>query len=529
MDNEIEISICNKNAELCLVGSLYKEPELYVTYGNIIRSKYDFSDSATIFFYNLFEQCYLTFTQDTNNRSKIDNFASQNAETFKKYKAYGGWKTISEMMNIADSSDFKHYFTLTKKFSLLREYHKQGFNVEKILAYKKFGTMTAADVYRMIRSQCDKINTNISVVDNPVVITDKMPDLIEGFLSTPQMGVPTCFTGYNEYFRGFLPATVMFSGMLSNEGKSRLLCLMLLYAVVCQKKKVMLLSNEMTEHSLKCCLAATAINNEYFAELHGVHMKKCEKEITLGQYHADGDSEYYIERKKDINTGEFIETEEEFKNRIKATKEYQNVQKVMEWLSSEMEGKLFFHDITSDYSWEAIEFEIRRAKLLYQCDIFALDTMKTWGRESWEDMKLLSTNLVQIGKELNVFGYASFQLTDDSAFFDVYELTSNNISAAKGIKHPADILLLGKRLRTEEYDKYRYLPFEDEYAWGTPEPETLDPKKRYFCQKIDKNRLGEKPILLFEFDLNYNTWVNVGTLLKNPNYQGHDNINRGKR
>lgn len=527
MNDELDISICNKNAELCLVGSLYKEPELYVTYGNVIRSKYDFSDSATIFFYNLFEQCYLTFTQDTNNKSKIDNFASQNAETFKKYKAYGGWKTISEMMNIADSSDFKNYFTLTKKFSLLREYHKQGFAVDKIMSYKKFGTMTAADVYRMIRSQCDKINTNISVVDNPIVITEKMPDLIESFLSTPQMGTPTCFKGYDDYFRGFLPETIMFSGMLSNEGKSRLLCLMLLYAVVCEGKKVMLLSNEMTEHALKCCLAATAINNEYFRALHGVHIKKCEREITLGQYHEDGekDRDRYIERKIDYSTGEYIETEEEFKNRIKATKEYQGVQKVMNWLSSEMKGKLFFHDITSDYSWEAIEFEIRRAKLLYQCDIFALDTMKTL-KEDWVEMKLLATNLVQLGKELGVYGYASFQLTDDSAFCDIYDLTSNNIAAAKGIKHPADVLLMGKRITREDYDKYQIIPFEDDDAWGEVVPQDLDPKKQYFCQKVDKNRLGEKPILVFEVDLNYNTWTNVGTLSKSDKYMGG---NRGKK
>ena len=43
----------------------------------------------------------------------------------------------------------------------------------------------------------------------------------------------------------------------------------------------------------------------------------------------------------------------------------------------------------------------------------------------------------------------------------------------------------------------------------------LDPNKKYFSIRIDKNRLAEKDkILLFDYDLNYNTWDNVGLLVK---------------
>ena len=54
----------NIQAELLFVGSFYKSPELYLTYGGTTKSKYDLSDSAMRFFYDLFEDYYLTFSQD---------------------------------------------------------------------------------------------------------------------------------------------------------------------------------------------------------------------------------------------------------------------------------------------------------------------------------------------------------------------------------------------------------------------------------------------------------------------------------
>ena len=186
-----------------------------------------------------------------------------------------------------------------------------------------------------------------------------------------------------------------------------------------------------------------------------------------------------------------------------------------QWLEKQIDGKFYYTDITSDYSEEAIELEMRRAKLVYNCNNIALDTLKAYGEERWEQVKKLATHVVEITKELSLFTVASFQLTDDSLFCDVFDLSSNNISAAKGIKHPADLLVLGKRIAKEEYHKYEYIPFEGQLdeAWGDPVPQPLNPEKNYFGLKIDKNRLSERNrVLLFEYDLNYNIWNNIALL-----------------
>ena len=160
--------------------------------------------------------------------------------------------------------------------------------------------------------------------------------------------------------------------------------------------------------------------------------------------------------------GNYTESEEDFITRVKATSEYKGVARVAQWMEEQMDGRFYFNDITSDYSDEAIELEIRRAKLVYNCNNFAVDTLKAWGAEDWTKVKMTATKIVELGKELNLFGVCTFQLTDATVFDNVFELSSNNIGAAKGIKHPVDLLTLGKRINVEEYANYQYVPFEDD-------------------------------------------------------------------
>lgn len=504
----------NVQAEFLFVGAIYRQPDLYITYGPTIRSKYDFSDNAVRFFYDTFENYYLTFSQEISE-NKFNNFCSQNTETFKQYKGYKGWKTVSDMMSMSDENDVKNYYNIVKKFSLIREYDNNGFPAEKILEFSGFDKLTANDIYRLMRSKCDKINTDVSVMDEPVVLTEHVVDTIDRYLATPEMGIPLSFQGFNELFRGFLPSNVIFSGMRSNLGKSRLLTMIAADVVIRQNKRMMIISNEMTESAIKNCLIVTVINNKIFKEMHGVDINKSEREITLGLYRDDKTGEF-IERKKDNLTGQFIESEEDYVHRIKQTTEYQKVRAVANWLETQTKGKLYFHDVTSDYSQEAIELEIRKSKVVFQCDIFAVDTMKVDQLESWDRLKMLATKIVEVAKEINVCGYATFQLTDATIYDDIFSLSSNNISGAKGIKHPVDVMLLNEEIKKEDFDKYQYMPFADEstLAWGEPIPLELDRNKRYLAGVVDKNRKGEKCVLLFEFDLNYNTWKNVGKLIK---------------
>ena len=42
--------------------------------------------------------------------------------------------------------------------------------------------LTAADIYRMMRTKCDRINTEISNLDEPIVLTEKTIELVDSLV-----------------------------------------------------------------------------------------------------------------------------------------------------------------------------------------------------------------------------------------------------------------------------------------------------------------------------------------------------------
>ena len=182
MENEHELRDCNIQSEICFIGALLRSPDLVVNYSNFMRSKYDFSDKATKFFYDSFERYYLTFSQ-TVDETKMNVFMSQNEERLKLYKQYKGWKTLQRYMALADENDVKNYFDTVKKYSLVREYGRNGFPVEKLLSHRNFDKMSPNDIYRIIRTKADKINTVINAGEEAVELTDKNSSQIDKYLN----------------------------------------------------------------------------------------------------------------------------------------------------------------------------------------------------------------------------------------------------------------------------------------------------------------------------------------------------------
>lgn len=492
-----------------LVGSFYKQPDLYVSYGNFMRSKYDFSDEATKFFYDNFELMYTTFSQNMEE-NQVNIFMSSDIDRLKIYKKYKGWKTISEWVNLANIEDVKNYYDLVKKYSLIREYERNGYPVQRILNHRNFNQWTARDIYKIIRSQADKINTVINANEESVILTDKMTKQVESLLIMPDMGLPLPWGILTEMFRGCRLGKVIFNGFLSNEGKSRNMMMLIAYIVLVLNEKFLLLSNEMDEADLRNCLITTVINNDCFKPYHGVEIKKCEREIVLGMYRDDNGN--FIERHEDAD-GHYIESEDDFIARVaRESEEYRKVQKVAAWVDEKRNGKLFFKDVGMDYSDEAVEFELKKHKMVYGVNYCGYDTLKGYRIDDWQTVKQTATKIKELMKEMHMFCFAVFQLTDDTVFTDVFQLSSNNIANAKQIKHVADILMLGKRIDKEEYHKYQYMAETD---WGVATPHDLDFARQYFAIKVDKNRGGNKARMpLFEIDLDLNVWKEVGYLIK---------------
>lgn len=85
----------------------------------------------------------------TVDETKMNVFMSQNEERLKLYKQYKGWKTLQRYMALADENDVKNYFDTVKKYSLVREYGRNGFPVEKILSHRNFDKSSPNDIIEL--------------------------------------------------------------------------------------------------------------------------------------------------------------------------------------------------------------------------------------------------------------------------------------------------------------------------------------------------------------------------------------------
>lgn len=504
-----ELNIYNVQNEILTVGCVYKNSNLYVEHGKIIKSQYDFYDEVTRFYYDNFEVMYKTFTQ-TITENSINTFMSQDMERLKTYRKYGGYKTLKKWMDLANTDDMRNYLEIVKKYSLLREYNTRGYNVVKIMNHPKFELFKANDIYKIIRAGADKVSTTIMAENESVVVSKGNQELVKKMLIKPQMGLEIPFPLLNEMFRGFRLGKIMALGFLSNEGKTRLATLMACFIAFCKGEKVYLMANETDEEDIRACILTTVINNDYFKEMHGIDVSKQEREIVLGLYRDDEGN--LIQRKFD-DFGDFEETEEEYIDRVhKTSRAYRNVLKVAEWIDNQENKTIFFQRFT-DYSDENLEFEIRKMHIAHGVKYFIYDTLKGYKDDSWTIIKQTTTMLSDIASELKICLWADIQLTDDSVYTDIFGFSSNNIANAKQLKHVLDHLILGKRLSKEEYCKYKIVLSDNE--WGLKEKE-LDLGKTYYCLKVDKNRSGSKDrIPVLEVDLDLNVWKELGYLIKN--------------
>lgn len=503
--------ISNIPNEILFIGSIYKKPDLLIEYGQYIRSQYDFYDEVTRFFFDHAEIIYQKRTQ-TFNQTTLSTYFAEDKDKLALYKKYGGWKTIESWKKLAIPEDIKNYQEVLKKYSLLREYQKSGFNIDNIVSHKKFEQFTAQDIYRLIRGKADRIHTVILTNEEAEAVDNEIQSMLIECMEKPDMGILTPFPIFNEMFRGLKLKSTMAIGMLSNSGKTRFLTKIVAYITLVLKQKVLLLLNEMSILDVKKCLVTTVINNPEFQKIHGIKINKPERELVLGLYKDKNNK--FIYRKTNEN-GEFTESLEDYIERVKATSdEYNKVMAIAKWVESTTDKLILAKDLSTGYDDRTLEFEIRKANLVHGIKYWFYDTFKSdvSSMGDWSAMKATETKLTGISQELNMFGYFSFQLTDDAEFVKPDELTSNNIANCKQIKHDLWTLGMLKEIKKSDFYKYGFLQKDEE--WGEETVCDLKQDKRYYIFNCDKNRFGNKLKIVFEVNLDLNTWIEKGILVR---------------
>lgn len=464
--------------ETMIVGGVFKDTDLYIEYGTTIKSKYDFYFESTRFLYDCFELYYTTYSNEVNE-VKVNTFMMQDEERKRLYKNYGGWSTIQKAMDLVDVEDYKNHYDLFKKYSLMREYEHRGFPVEKLANHKHFHKLKAEQVTQWMRATVDKVQTIIGGGNSSVKLGNDMKSCVEKWRKVPAMGITLPWENWTSLFRGWRRKKLIIDGMLSNEGKSRRLTFLLAYSSLILKKKCLMMANEMDEEDIKAGMITAVCNNPIF----GFNYNIPEANIVLGEY--------------------------------KDEEEFEKVCEVAEYI--ENNTTMFFKDMSSDYSDRNIENETKKHVIGLGCECIFYDTLKGYKTDNWETVKQTATKIKDLCSELNVRGYATIQLTDDSLFVDIMDFSSNNIANAKQLKHVVDHMILEKKIEPIDYNTYNIV---DE--WGTEM--TLEEYNKhdksgiawlYYGQKVDKNRGGGKGMVLCsQVNLDLNVWQEIGILTK---------------
>lgn len=399
------------------------------------------------------------------------------------------------------------YRELKKLFILKKAYikaptHNIQDKILEIKSYIKYKDMSAEEVEAAIK-QINVTNRLSQAVLNKDIAKfwlDDQNDLREG-LALP-------FPIMTKVFKGLRKGEIMTYAMPSNAGKSRFTVNLACNIAFHHKKKVLVVSNEMTEDKMRLCLLTTVINNPVFQQFHGQKLIKNEGELLEFKFKADNPKDVLLDEQGFIKKLE-NETQSQFIQRLsQISTEFNQIIKVTEWINQEINNSVYFVHLT-EYTNNDLHEVISNYMYKDGIEYVFYDTLKSDVNNigNADELKKTATLLSELTQKFNIFIGASIQLSENKT--PPIDLTINDLSVSKTIKEVFDSLTLFKQIQRPHLGDYEYSD-SDRFVNCKDLEIFDDPDVRYYIGVIDKNRAGAKPKLLFRLNLAYNEWNELG-------------------
>lgn len=499
--------------------SIYPEelsnPDLEECYISLLLA----NPKAISMYYILFEDCYfenaellnlyksILFTEGEAYAPQVAkdnfNFAKENAETYNQ-------KNILKEKGKNSNYDFeKIYVELNKLFVIRKHYLRSPIKETKdrivdILQYELYNKMTIQEV----KDAIEQITATEKF--KRAVLSSNITDFLITGESNLSNGLELPFPILSSVFKGVRKGETMAYAMPSNSGKSRFTVNLAAYLAFIHKKKVLIISNEMSEEKMRLCLITTVLNNKKIQELHGQSLSKTEGEILEFQFRPDAkkkvkvDENGYVLKEPKENQSKFA------KRLLDVSTEFKQTVAVTNWIEKQIKNSIYFVNIT-DHTNNELEKVILNYYYKEKIEYVFYDTLKTDTDNigNGEELKKTATILSNLAQNLNIFIASSLQLTESSTL--PINLNINDLAVSRTVKEVLDTLCLMKQIHTEDLDKYEYSLEEVDTRFYDLE-KFKNPDVRYYACVVDKNRAGAKPKVLFRLNLAYNMWEELGYL-----------------
>ncbi len=487
--------------EFDFVGILLSNPKLIMKY-YFIKDICLFKDENCL---NIYKS--ILFNEGAKYASEIAkegfNFSKESEELY-NLKVKLKIKAVEEQKNPE-----KLYVELRKIFIL----RKSCLETPEKYIQDKISEITDYELYNKMSP--DEIEDAIAQVN----ITQKFKQSILsrnliGFLESGENelanGLDYPFPILTQVFKGIRKGETMAFAMPSNSGKSRLTIDIAAYTALVHKKKVLVISNEMSEEKMKLCLITTILNNPGIQKIHEQKVKISETEILEFKFKPDNKKDTKLDKDGYI-LKEDKETQEQFINRLsKISSQFNQVITAIDWASKQINNSIYFINIT-DHTNDELQKVITNYYYKEKIEYVFYDTLKTDTANigNPEEIKKTATILSNLAQNFNIFICSSLQLAENTTM--PINLNVNDLAVSKTVKEVLDTLCLFKQINRDDYDKYEYSLEEVDTKFFNLE-KYKNPDVRHYACVIDKNRAGAKPKLLFRLNLAYNSWEELGYL-----------------
>ena len=491
----------NEELEKTYIGLLLNNPKLIVKYYILFEECY-FDDQSLL---NIYKS--ILFTEGGKYTPEIAkkgfSFSVDNNETYKlkqklKYE-------VSE-----EEHNPEKIYTELRKLCILRKSYLEEPREEvqeqiaDIKDYELYDKMSPDEIKSAI------VQVSVTQKFKQAVLSEDLTEFLEKGENNLTNGLELPFPILSSVFKGIRKGETMAFAMPSNSGKSRFTINLSAYTAFVHKKKVLVISNEMSEEKMKLCLITTVLNNPEIQKLHGHKISKTEGELLEFKFRPSKDA------KVNIDADGFIlqepqETRKQFVERLKkVSDEFNATIAVTDWVNDQINNSIYFINIT-DHTNDELQKVIMNYYYKEKIEYVFYDTLKTDTANigNGEEIKRTATILSNLAQNFNMFICSTLQLTESTTL--PINLTVNDLAVSRTVKEVLDTLCLIKQIAREDLNKYEYSLEEVDTKFYELE-KFKDPDIRYYACVVDKNRAGAKPKVLFRLNLAYNIWNELGYL-----------------
>lgn len=495
------VALINQELEEQYIGLLLNDPKSISMYYFLYEDNY-FADPEIL---NLYKGVLFTEGEKyASEKAKNNyNFARDSQESYDL--------KLELKSKVEDQKlDFEKIYTELRKLFILRKNYLEmpikaiQDKIVDITSYELYHQMSIEEVESAV------IQTRETAKFKRAVLNTAMSEFLIAGDNNLANGLNLPFSILSSVFKGIRRGETTAFAMPSNSGKSRFTINLAAYIAFVHKKKVLVISNEMSEEKMKLCLITTIINNPEIQKIHGQKLHITEGELLELKFRPDDPKEVeldengYIARRKKEDQEDYIE-------RLKIySSDFNKVLKATDWLSTQVNNAIHFINIT-DHTNDELNKVIRNYYYKEQIQYVFYDTLKTDTEHigNSEEVKKTATILSNLAQNFNIFIGSTLQLNESKTL--PVNLDVNELSASRTVKEVLDTLCLIKQIPRDTLHQYEYSLKEVDTKFYDLE-KFEDPDVRYYACVVDKNRAGAKPKVVFRLNLAYNSWNELGYL-----------------